>query len=128
MAAGVSCAALGLLPLAKLGLDASVRHALAAAWLVCCGLDLLRRVRQFGRVGGYRLSAELALEVRSSDGRLSAARILDGSVALGNLIWLRYRDGRGRAAAELLLGDRRRSANWRRFQVILRQAEPARKR
>ena len=118
----------GLLAVTTIDAGNGVLAALSAAWLMLCGTDLGFTWRQFRRVRRLRLNADLELMLEIGGLGWQPARVLDGTAALGDIVWLRYCESGGRKGAELLFGKRRACHGWRRFAVILRLAEKPLKR
>jgi len=113
---------LGWLPILTLPWPAGMRTALGAGWTVLGGLEYLAGWRVVRHVAGYSLHPDDGLTLHFTDGTGLAAEVMPGTVVLGRMIWLRFRDARGRVGAELIPGCPRRQADFRRALVVLRLA------
>ena len=113
---------LGWLPILTLPWPPGIRAALGAGWTVFGVLEYLAGWRAVRHVEAYSLHPDDGLILRFTAGPGVAAELMPGTVVLGRLIWLRFRDGHGRVGAELIPGDPRRQADFRRALVLLRLA------
>jgi len=117
---GGTLAALGLLVIWLLPVHVSLRVTGAAAWAVASGIEQRRLWRAYSRYVGLRVCHDGAVYVRRRGGDWQTAWLLPGSLLLRRTAWIRIQSERGEVFAELLRGQCRRSANWRRLHVIWR--------
>ena len=117
---GATLAALGLLVIKLLPVHFALRVTGAVAWAVSSGIELSRLRRAYARYVGLRVGHDGAMHVQKRGGGWQAARLLPGSLLLRRMAWIRVQSERGEVFAELLRGECRRSANWRRLHVIWR--------
>ena len=120
LASGTSFAALGLVMLALIDANSFPRAILGLAWLVHTGRALWCTVIAYTRNGILRVSAGGETAVRTGSDAWEPAQLCSGSIVLPQLAWLRITAANGTRYAELLHGCRRKSEDWRRFQVIWR--------
>ena len=97
-----------------------LRAAAAALWCAGSGFDVWRCWRRQRDVAGLRLYADGSVDVAAPDGTVTGGRLAAGTVALGNLAWLRWRGASGRIHAELISRNAQERDDWRRFRVICR--------
>ena len=110
----------GLVMIIELPVHGAVRAGSCMIWVVFCireQICLRRAYRSFSRL---RVSCDGELRVLDRCGDWQAARVLAGSVLLRHAGWIRIRAGDGSVFVEPLRGSCRRSADWRRLQVIWR--------
>lgn len=88
-----------------------------AGWSVREQLQLRRAYRNYSRL---RVCADGELRVLDGDGNWQLARLLEGSVLLRRIGWIRIGTSAGCVFAELLTGRCEQSPDWRRLQVIWR--------
>jgi hypothetical protein len=120
LASGLLLLLLGGVCIALVPVDLAVRGLLSAGWAFVVGRELcvLRcayvtfRYISVGHRGTVWLYRQSGVAV--------AAEILPGSMLLTRVGWLRLRTMDGRRFAELLVGNCRKSKDWRRLQVIWR--------
>ena len=117
---GAFLGAVGVVLIFSMRLPAVVLIAASTAWLLVSGRELGRIRRAYTRCCRLRLSAGGEMRWLDVDGNWYPAKLLPGSVLLRRVGWIRWHDGRGRQAAELLRGRCRESDDWRRLQVIWR--------
>ena len=117
---GATLAALGLLVIMLLPVHFALRVTGAAAWAVSSGIELVGLRRAYSRYVGLRVGHDGAMHVQKRGGDWQAARLLPGSLLLRRTAWIRVQSEGGEVFAELLRGECRRSANWRRLHVIWR--------
>ncbi|MDH3620751.1 MAG: hypothetical protein OER91_07660 [Gammaproteobacteria bacterium] len=97
-----------------------VRGVLSIAWMATSWLEIRRLRRAWRACHRLRFSAAGDIEVLEADGQWYAASWIPGSVLLPGAGWIRLRNRHGASFGEFLRGDARRSADWRRLQVIWR--------
>ncbi len=119
----VSAIALALLGATAIGvatLPAWVRLLALPGWLAMSYLEI--RALRYGweRAGRLRFRASGDVEIRGRDGNWGPARLLDGSVLLRRLGWLRLIADDGVRIHELVRGSCRSDRDWRRLHVIWR--------
>ena len=113
---------LGWLPILTLPWPPGIRAALAVGWTVFSGLDYLAGWCAIRHVAAYSLHPDEGLVLRVTGGPNIGAEVMPGTIVLGRVIWLRFRDERGRIGAELIPGNPRRQPDFRRALVVLRLA------
>lgn len=113
---------LGWLPILTLPWPPGIRAALGAGWTLFGGLEYLAGWRAVRHVAAYSLDPDEGLVLRFTAGPDVGAEVMPGTVVLGRVIWLRFRDDRGRIGAELIPGNPRRQPEFRRALVLLRLA------
>ena len=111
---------LGLLIIGLMSLDPAIRFVAAGIWLPIGMLELRRFVCGYRTCGRLRLYADGSAMTADPAGAWSDAKLRPGSVVLERVAWLRIDAGQGRRFAELLVGNSRKSNEWRRLQVIWR--------
>jgi hypothetical protein len=125
LGSGLLLGAAGIPLIATLGIAATGRALLAAAWLTVFARQWLSFRRAYARNGMLRVDADGQVRCRRGAGGWEPLEILPGSIVTAGWAWLRL--GRADAAgyAELLRGKARQSEDWRRFQVIWRHVGAA---
>ena len=95
--------------------------------VLLCGAWLGDNFRQFrglrrgaGRVQHYSLEALDDIVGISPDGLRQPMALLEGSIVLPRLAWLRLRFADGSSYVELLRGDSSADLDWQRLQLIWR--------
>jgi len=117
---GVFLGVAGCLIILSLPTGLSLRLAACSLWAAMAWREL-RHLRRAWRVcRRLRFDASGSVELLEPDGRWYAARLDAGSVLLRKAGWIRLRNRHGARLGELLRGDARSSADWRRLQVIWR--------
>lgn len=127
LGSGALLALFGLLPVVSLPVSVPVNLLLGVGWLVFSTVELGRILAGFRRVAGLRLDDSLLLELKSPAGEWRPGRFAAGTLVLGRAVWLRFRDIEGRLQGELLTGDPRYDAGFRRLVVLLEYGQEARK-
>lgn len=104
-----------------LPLSAGLRALLIAAWACLCLRDWRKQLRGYSRVAAIRLRDSGLVETIDPAGQAEPVRLLDGSIVLPRLAWLRLAFADRGSYGELLAGDACRSAAWHRLQLAWRQ-------
>jgi len=110
----------GLIMVLLLPVHLAVTVGSSIVCVVGCVREQIRLRRAYRSFSRLRLGNDGALRVLDRHGNWQAARLLAGSVLLRHAGWIRVRTDEGCVFAELLRGRCRRSADWRRLQVIWR--------
>lgn len=117
---GAGLGLVGLLLTLRLPVHFAIAGAVALAWSGYFTCQLRKTMRAYAATRGLRIAADGSLRRLDATGRWRPARLLQGSVVLARLAWIRFETEQGAQAAELLGGDPRKSHDWRRLQVIWR--------
>ena len=120
LSTGALAAFVGMVLILTMPVHASLRLLGCCAWLLMSGLELYRMRCAYARFLKLRITACGDAWVRDRHGDWQAARLLYGSVLLRNVGWIRLVTRDGTRLAEPLRGHCRRSAGWRRLQVVWR--------
>jgi hypothetical protein len=117
---GVTLAATACLIILSLPVAAWLRLAGCGLWAAMAGRELRQLQRAWRACRRLRFRAGGDIELLEADGQWHAASLEAGSVLLRKAGWIRLRNRCGDRYGELLHGDARSSADWRRLQVIWR--------
>lgn len=120
LASGATLALAACVLLVQLPVAWHLRAAAAVLWCIGSGFEVWRCWRSQRDVAGFRLHADGSVDIAAPDGTVTSGRLASGTVALGNLAWLRCRGACGRVHAELISRNAQESDDWRRFRVICR--------
>ena len=94
---------------------------LGAGWAVLVVVHLVRQRRRSTAIEAYRLYPDGSVDLLDRAGSAGAGRLLPGSVLYERIGWLRFEAaGKDGSWAELIVGNARKSDEWRRLQVIFR--------
>ncbi len=118
--AAAASAITGVLLLAGLPYHPSLKLLAGAAWIVLCVVEFYRMTRAWARFRAFRIGPGGDVRVLDNDACWRPARLLSGSVLLRRYGWIRLQGPDGMRYAEPLSGHCRKSAAWRRLQVIWR--------
>lgn len=121
LACALGSAVIFLLPVPWL-----VRIAAAGGWVIVNGRELAAVYDGYRRYRRVRFYSSGDIELQTDAGDWQAAQLVNGSIVLGGIAWLRMQTCDGRRFAELLRGKSRKNEDWRRFQVIWRHLGSAR--
>ncbi len=117
---GLTALLLGLLALLLMPVGSVWRIAASLLWLVYC-IQELRTIRAaYSQYFAVKLDATGEVRLVTCSGEYHAAVLLPGSVLLARYAWLRFKTENGLVFGELMRGNSRESAHWRRLQVIWR--------
>lgn len=115
----------GLTVILTLPLDAALRYPGGVVWGLLSIRELSCFHNGFRAYRALRLAADGELWLLNHHHEWLPAKVLNGSVVLRNLAWIRIRSPYGKRYAELLFGDGRQCREWRRLQVIWRHVGAA---
>ena len=121
MLSGCAAILIGLVLLIRLPISVPIRLPLIAYWLITGVRQLGRQSRGNHRAKTIRMEAADATLI-DRQGRQSPVQIMSGSVVLPRLAWLRLKCPDGLIFGELLRRDSADSEQWRRLQILWRQA------
>ena len=117
---GVTLAVAACLIILSLPVAAWLRLAGCGLWAAMAGRELRLLQRAWRACRRLRFRAGGDIELLEADGQWHAASLEAGSVLLQKAGWIRLRNRCGVRYGELLRGNARSSADWRRLQVIWR--------
>ena len=117
---GVTLAVAACLIILSLPVATWLRLAGCGLWVAMAGWELRQLQRAWRACRRLRFWAGGDIELLEGDGQWHAASLEAGSVLLRKAGWIRLRNRRGGRYGELLRGDARSCADWRRLQVIWR--------
>lgn len=119
--AGCVLLVIGLLLIICLPLDLAWRGAIGAVW-VCDVCREMAGLRAFSaRIHSLRLDQTGRIVADGPKGG-EELTLLNGSMVMPRIAWLRLRFADNCRGAELFLGDMGRDPQWQRFQLIWRQS------
>ena len=117
---GVGLGAIGLLLTLRLPVHPALAGTGALGWSAYTAWELCKAMSGYATTRVLRIAADGSLRRRDATGCWRPARLLEGSVVLARLAWIRFETEHGTTVAELFRGDPRKSHDWRRLQVIWR--------
>lgn len=113
---------LGTLLLLHLAVPVLLRLALVVIWLADSGFELHRFARSQASVATLLLRGDGACAACDARGREQALTLMNGSVVLASLAWLRFRRSDRTTYTELYRRGDQDADTWRRLQVVWRWA------
>lgn len=120
LSTGALATIVGTVLILTLRIHPSLRLLACCGWLLMSGLELYKMRCAYGRFLKLRITACGDAWLRDRHGDWQAASLLPGSVLLRHVGWIRLAARDGTRVAEPLRGHCRRSAGWRRLQVVWR--------
>ncbi len=112
--------AAGLVVILVLELEVAARAAACLLWIGVGRFELWRVQRGFDYCVALRVFPSGEIALLNSDQEWVSGTLQTGSLVLRNFAWLRMQMDSGQIIVELLRGDARERADWRRLQVIRR--------
>lgn len=117
---GIVAALVGLALLLTLRIALPWRALAAVAWLIANTRQLFGIANGYKRCQRIRIDQSGAVTMQAPDGCWFPATLIQGSVVLTDIAWLRCKAEDGQQFAELIAAKSVRNESWRRLQVIWR--------